>query len=111
SGKRRFKLYLDKLFHDSSNAEELKNNLSALLSDVAKSDAKVILTIDPVQSLIGSAGAFDGAASELLLDAIKKGDVQCFGATTDVAYQQNVARAQSLASLFTAIETGEATTA
>src|SRR2546423_2599527 len=77
-GKRLFKLNLEKPFHDSRNAEELKNNLSAILSDVAKSEAKVILIIDPVQSLIGSAGAFDGAVSELLLDAIKKGEVQCF---------------------------------
>ena len=111
AGKRLFKLNLEKLFHDSSNAEELKNNLSAILSDVAKSEARVILIVDPVQSLIGSAAAFNGAASELLLDAIKKGDVQCFGATTDVAYQQNVAPEQSLASLFTAIETQEATKA
>src|ERR1041384_5244758 len=111
AGKRLFKLNLEKLFHDSSNAAELKTNLSAILSDVAKSEAKVILIIDPVQSLIGSAGAFDGTASELLLDAIKKGDVQCFGATTDVAYQQDVAQEQSLASLFTAIDTQEATKA
>jgi len=59
AGKRLFKLNLVKLFHDSSNAEELKIHLSAMLSDVAKSEAKVIFIIDPVQSLIGSAGAFD----------------------------------------------------
>ena len=47
AGKRLFKLNLEKLFHDSSNAEELKNNLSAILSDVAKSEARVILIIDP----------------------------------------------------------------
>src|SRR5256714_10650734 len=96
AGKRLFKVNLERLFHDSSSAAELRNHLSAILSDVAKSDAKVILIIDPVQSLIGSAGAFDGAAAELLLDAIRKGNVQCFGATTDIAYQQNVAQEQSL---------------
>lgn len=105
SGKRLLRLNLEKLFRDSSSASELNNNLSAILSDIANSDRKVILIIDPVQSLVGPSGAFNGAASGLLLDAIKKGNVQCFGAATDVAYQENIAKEESLASLFTSIET------
>src|SRR5712664_991183 len=108
AGKRLFKLNLDTLFHDSKNAPQLLANLSAILSDVAQSDARIILLIDPIQSLLGPAGAFDGAASSLLRDAIKAGDVQCFGASTDVAFQQNVASQEALAPLFATVEMAEA---
>ncbi|MGZ8842666.1 MAG: S8 family serine peptidase, partial [Pyrinomonadaceae bacterium] len=105
AGKRLFKLDLDSLFRDSKTAEELTTNLSAILSDVTKSDARIILIIDPIQSLVGSSAAFNGAASSLLREAISNGQVQCFGASTEIAFQENVAKEESLAPLFTVVNT------
>ena len=63
--KRVFKLDLESLFRDSKTAEDLKNSVAAILSDIAKSDSKIILLIDPIQSLMGASSAFDSAASAL----------------------------------------------
>ena len=106
-GKRLLKLNLDLLFKDSKDGAELVNKLSAILSDAAQSEARIILLIDPIQSLVGSNAAFDGAASALLRDAIKNGDLQCLGASTDIKFQQNVASDETLAPLFAAVEMQE----
>src|SRR5581483_10334133 len=104
SGKRFFKLNLDTLFHDSKDAQQLNSHLSQILSDIAQLDNNAILLIDPIQALVGPEGAFEGAASALLREAIKSGTVQCFGASSQVAFQKNVASEESLAPLFAAIE-------
>jgi subtilisin family serine protease len=106
-GKRLFKLNLEALFHDSKSASELVNNISAILSEIAQSDSKIILLVDPIQSLMGPSAAFDGAVSGMLRDAIKNGDVQCLGASTDIAFQENVASQESLAPLFASVEMQE----
>ncbi|HEU5236402.1 MAG TPA: hypothetical protein VFU37_04625, partial [Pyrinomonadaceae bacterium] len=111
AGTRLFKLNLDSLFHDASNGKELTDLLSSVLSDIANSDSRIILVIDPIQSLIGAAAAFDGAASALLRDAISSGQIQCFGTATEVTFQQNVAREQSLAKLFAAVKAEETSSA
>src|SRR6185369_13312429 len=108
AGKRLLKLNLELLFHDSSNAQELLAHLSAILSDVTTSDSKVILIIDSIQSLMGPGAAFDGAASSLLRNAMSSGQIQCFGASTDIAFRQDVASQESLAPLFTAFQSDEA---
>src|SRR5882724_4030012 len=106
-GKRLFKLNLEALFHDSKTSADLVRNISEILSEVAQSESKGILLVDPIQSLVGPAGAFEGAASSMLRDAIKNGDVQCFGASTDIAFRENVASDESLASLFAGVEMQE----
>jgi len=108
AGKRLFKLNLEVLFHDSNNAQELLAHLSAILSDATNSDSKVILIIDSIQSLMGPGAAFDGAASSLLRNAMSSGQIQCFGASTDIAFRQDVASQESLAPLFTAFQSDEA---
>jgi serine protease AprX len=106
-GKRLLKLNLDALFHDSKTADDLINNISAILSEVAQSDAKIILLVDPIQSLMGQSSAFDGAASAMLRDALTNGGVQFFGASTEVTFKENVANDESLAALFTGVEMQE----
>src|SRR5712691_7541835 len=106
-GKRLLKLNLDLLFKDSKDGAELVNKLSAILSDAAHSEARIILLIDPIQSLVGNNAAFDGAASALLRDAIKNGDLQCLGASTDITFQQSVANDETLAPLFAPVEMQE----
>src|SRR5262249_3776592 len=63
---RLYKLNLNTLFKDSKTAEELNNTLSTILADTTNADSKSILIVDPIQSLMGPSGAFDGAASALL---------------------------------------------
>jgi serine protease AprX len=110
-GKRLFKLNLDALFHDSKTAGELLNNISAILSDVAQSQSKIILVVDPIQSLMGPSSAFDGAASALLRDAIKNGQIQFIGASTDIAFNEKVVTDESLAPLFASVEMQEVSSA
>src|SRR5436190_6977219 len=108
-GKRLLKLNLDQLFHDSKTAADLVNNVSAILSDAASYDTRTILLIDPIQSLVGPKSAFDGAASALVRDAINAGQMQCFGASTETAFVQNVASEESLAPLFAPVQVQEIT--
>ncbi|HYW70597.1 MAG TPA: hypothetical protein VE961_06170, partial [Pyrinomonadaceae bacterium] len=100
-----YKINLPALFHDTKTAEELTSTLSTILSEVSSTDARGILIIDPLQSLMGPSSAFDGAVSALLRDALKNSQVHCFGASTEVAFQQNVAKDESLAALFSPVET------
>src|SRR3954470_17297373 len=95
-----FKLNVEALFQDSKNAQQLINNLNDIIADLSQPDKKAILLIDPVQTLLGPSSAFDGAASRVLRDAIKSGSVQCFGGSTETAFQNNVAREESLEPLF-----------
>ncbi|HEV2905270.1 MAG TPA: hypothetical protein VGW32_09490, partial [Pyrinomonadaceae bacterium] len=110
-GRRVLKLDLDKLFHDTKNAEQLKTTLTAVLSEIEKSDSKVILVIDPIHSLVGTSAAFDATVSEFVREAIAAGKFQCIGASTQGTFKDAIAGDEKLASLFTAIEVTEATAA
>src|SRR6266478_2117431 len=106
-GTRLYKLNLDALFRDAKTADDLTNRVSAILTGVTETDAKAILIIDPIQSLVGRTSAFDGAASNQLRDAIQNNQVRCFGASTQVAFEQKVASDESLAPLFSTVDTQE----
>jgi serine protease AprX len=110
-GKRLLKLNLDLLFKDASNSAELVTLLSAILSDASESDSKLILLIDPIQALVGSSAAFDGAASGLLREAITKGQIQCIGGSTDINFKEKFISDESLAALFAGVELQEVTNA
>jgi hypothetical protein len=99
------KLDLNTLFHDSKTADELVNKINAIVAELSQSDAKAILIIDPIQSLIGPSGAFNGAASQLLRDALQNSQVRCFGASTEAAFAQNIASDQTLAPIFSIVAT------
>lgn len=102
---RLYKLKLDAIFHDARTPSELSKTISEILTELNQTDSKSILIIDPLQSLIGPSSAFDGAASSLLRDALEHSRVQCFGASTEAAFEQNVAANSSLAALFSKVET------
>ena len=107
-GRRVLKLDLDKLFKDTKNAEDLKNAIATILSEASNSDSKVILFVDPIQTLIGSTAAFDATVSEVLREALANGSVQCFGASTNDTFAQSIGNDERLAALFTKIELNEA---
>ncbi|HEX3143475.1 MAG TPA: S8 family serine peptidase, partial [Pyrinomonadaceae bacterium] len=106
-----YKLNLNSLFKDSKTADELNNTLSAILTDVTNADSKSILIVDPIQSLIGPAGAFDGAASAVLREALRNDQVRCFGASSQAAFDQNVGNQESLAAYFATVAADESTAA
>ena len=110
-GRRVLKLDLDKLFHETKNAEQLKTTLTAVLSEIENSDTKVILVIDPIHTLVGTSAAFDATVSEFVREAIAAGKFQCIGASTQGTFEDAIAGDKKLASLFTAIEVTEATAA
>ena len=106
-GRRLLKLNLEALFRDSKTAGALVTNISAILSEVAQSQSKIILFVDPIQSLMGPSSAFDGAASAMLRDAIRNNDVQLFCASTELTFKENVVSDESLAALFAGVEMPE----
>ena len=105
-----YKLKLDAIFHDAKTPSELLTTISAILSEVDQPNSKSILIVDPLQSLIGPSSAFDGAASSLLREALEHSQVQCLGASTEAAYEQNVAGNAGLAALFSKLQTEAAAT-
>src|SRR5207237_4504303 len=105
--KRLFKIDLESLFRDSKNSAELESKVAGILSDVAKSDSKVILLVDPIQSLLGASAAFDGAISALLRDAIRNGDVQCLGASTEATFEHTVTSDETPAPVLAPVDTKE----
>src|ERR1044072_9141651 len=106
-----YKLNLNGLFKESRNAEELNNKLAEILTELSTVDAKSILIIDPIQSLVGPSGAFNGTAPAVLPGALHDERVHCFGASSQAAFDQNVANQESLASYFATVQADEATTA
>src|SRR5262252_2479371 len=83
-GARLFSLNLEALVKHVSNAEEFKARLQAVLSDVEKSDGKVILFVDQLYQYVGSF-AMRGA-SDCVREAMVKGNVRIAGASSRNAY-------------------------
>src|SRR2546423_472960 len=107
-GRHVLKLDLDALFRDFQTSDDLKATLTTMFAEVAKSDDKVILFVDPIQSLVGSTAAFDGSVSNIVRDVLADGSIQCVGASTRETFDESIGSDESLAALFTKVDVATA---
>src|SRR5438067_2365697 len=107
-GRRVLKLDLDALFRDFKTSDELKAKVADLFTEAANSSDKVILFVDPIQSLVGATAAFDGSVSHIVRDAIAGGTVQCVGTSTRETFDESIGSDESLAALFTKVDVATA---
>ncbi len=91
---------------------EFEERLKAVLNEIAKGDAGIVLFIDELHTLVG-AGKGDGAmdASNMLKPALARGELHCVGATTLDEYKKYIEKDAALARRFQPVVVEEPTLA
>ncbi len=105
-----FSLDMGALIAGAKYRGEFEERLKAVLSEVRKSDGRIILFIDELHTIVG-AGKSDGAmdAGNLLKPMLARGELHCIGATTLDEYRQYIEKDPALERRFQPVLVNEPT--
>ncbi len=105
-----FSLDMGALVAGAKYRGEFEERLKAVLSEIKKSEGRIILFIDELHTIVG-AGKTDGAmdAGNLLKPMLARGELHCIGATTLNEYRQYIEKDSALERRFQPVMVDEPT--